>query len=90
MFGYNSILLDVPSTTDRISMNDLSSGNVFSPINTFTRQSLPTTQKNLLKKAIQLCRPGGNDAVFFLRMYRTFVRFSAVGYKNIWGIWGLF
>ena len=59
VFEFDSILVDVPSTNDRISMNELSFDNVFDPIHTHVRQGITNSQKKLLKKAIQLCRPGG-------------------------------
>lgn len=59
MFTHDSILTDVPSTNDRVSLNEMSLDNVFHPIHTHTRQSFPMEQKKILKKAIQLCRPGG-------------------------------
>jgi len=59
MFQHDSVLVDAPSMNDRVSLSALNHSNVFHPINTHIRQTLPGTQKDLLKKAIQLCRPGG-------------------------------
>ncbi|CBY19582.1 unnamed protein product [Oikopleura dioica] len=57
---FSSILLDAESTNDRVSMNEDSSLNIFHPTHTHIRQSMPISQKNQLKKALQLCRPGGH------------------------------
>ncbi|XP_076814395.1 5-cytosine rRNA methyltransferase NSUN4-like [Clavelina lepadiformis] len=59
--AYSKVLVDVPCTTDRISMYEpkIEYDNIFCNQRKRERGRLPEIQSNLLKNAILACQPGG-------------------------------
>ncbi|KAL0870984.1 hypothetical protein ABMA27_004802 [Loxostege sticticalis] len=56
--GFDKVLVDVPCTTDRLSVNE-DENNVFRPDRIKERLRLPELQSQLLTNALRLVRPGG-------------------------------
>ena len=58
---YNKVLVDVPCTTDRVSINvpETEKDNIFSVYRKKERAKLPQVQADLLKNGILACQPGG-------------------------------
>ncbi|KAA0186611.1 39S ribosomal protein L9, partial [Fasciolopsis buskii] len=56
---FDKVLVDVPCSTDRHALCS-HQGSLFSPGRAAARIGLPSTQSRLLRRAINLCRPGGS------------------------------
>ncbi|CAI2738812.1 unnamed protein product, partial [Dicrocoelium dendriticum] len=56
---FTKVLVDVPCSADRHALHS-SEGSMFSKGKSKTRGSLPDQQLALLRRAMQLCRPGGS------------------------------
>lgn len=58
---YDKVLVDVPCTTDRVSINvpDNEKDNIFSVYRKRERAKLPQIQVDLLKNGVLACQPGG-------------------------------
>ncbi|CAG9788580.1 unnamed protein product [Diatraea saccharalis] len=82
--GFDKVLVDVPCTTDRISMNE-NENNIFRPDRIKERLRLPELQSQLLVNALRLVRVGGavvystcslspiqNDGVVHVALKRAF------------------
>ncbi|XP_063829385.1 5-methylcytosine rRNA methyltransferase nsun-4 [Ostrinia nubilalis] len=88
--GFDKVLVDVPCTTDRLSVNE-DENNVFRPDRVRERLKLPEMQSQLLTNALRLVRPGGavvystcslspvqNDGVVHAALKRAFEEYGVL------------
>lgn len=88
--GFDKVLVDVPCTTDRVSMNE-DENNIFRPDRIKERLKLPEMQSELLTNALRLVKVGGtvvystcslspiqNDGVVHSALKNVFENYSVV------------
>lgn len=57
--AFDKVLVDVPSTNDRLAIQD-NYDNYFKPTRSNERITLPSKQKSILMKGLELLKPGGS------------------------------